>query len=80
VQNETKDHGTSKGNVDDQFSFCTSDSDPSYSLTVYDAASSPHALRVSFIANIVGMIGVLIYTTYVHRTFSGKIQLRDHSY
>lgn len=54
--------------------------DPSYSLTVYNAASSPHALRVSFIANIVGMIGVLIYSTYVHRTFSGKVQLRDHGY
>ncbi len=54
--------------------------DPSYSLTIYNAASSPHALRVSFIANIVGMIAVVVYSTYVHRTFSGKVKLGDHSY
>lgn len=54
--------------------------DPSYSLTVYNAASSPHALRASFIANMVGMIGVIVYSIYVHRTFAGKVQLRDHGY
>lgn len=54
--------------------------DPSYSLTVYNAASSPHALRVSFIANIVGMVAVVIYSAYVHRIFSGKVQLHDHGY
>ncbi len=54
--------------------------DPSYNLTVYNASSSPHALLASFIANIVGMIGVIVYSTYVHRTFAGKVQLRDHGY
>lgn len=54
--------------------------DPSYSLTVYNAASSPHALRASLIANIVGMIGVIVYSTYVHRTFAGKVRLHDHGY
>lgn len=52
----------------------------SYSLTIYNAASSPHALRVSFIANAFGMVAVLMYSAYVHRTFSGKVQLRDHGY
>jgi cytochrome d ubiquinol oxidase subunit II len=53
---------------------------PSYSLNIYNAASSPHALRVSFIANIIGMVAVLLYSTYVHQTFSGRVQLRDHGY
>jgi cytochrome d ubiquinol oxidase subunit II len=54
--------------------------DPSYSLTVYNAASSSHALRASFIANIVGMIGVVFYSAYVHRTFRGKVHLGGHGY
>jgi len=58
----------------------TSTKDPSYSLTVFNAASSPLALRASFLANIAGMIGVIVYSTYVHRTFSGKVRLRDHGY
>jgi cytochrome d ubiquinol oxidase subunit II len=53
---------------------------PGYNLTVYNAASSPYALRVSFIANIVGMIGVALYSAYVHRTFRGKVQLDGHGY
>lgn len=58
----------------------TSTLDPSYSLTVFNAASSPLALRTSFLANLAGMIGVIVYNTYVHRTFSGKVRLRDHGY
>jgi cytochrome d ubiquinol oxidase subunit II len=53
---------------------------PAYSLTVYNAASSPDALRDAFIANIFGMIAVLVYSTYVHRTFAGKVRLGDHGY
>jgi cytochrome d ubiquinol oxidase subunit II len=53
---------------------------PSYSLTVYNAASSPHALSTSFIANVVGMLGVILYSMYVHRTFAGKVDLRRHGY
>jgi cytochrome bd-type quinol oxidase subunit 2 len=44
---------------------------PRYSLTIFNAASSPHALRASLVANLAGMIGVILYTSYVHRTFSG---------
>ncbi len=58
----------------------TSSLDPAYSLNADNAASSPSALRASFIANIVGMIGVIIYTAYVHRTFRGKVRLGDHGY
>lgn len=53
----------------------TSTLNPAYSLTVYNAAWSPLALRASLIANLFGMIGVIVYSTYVHRTFRGKVRL-----
>jgi cytochrome d ubiquinol oxidase subunit II len=53
----------------------TSTVNPQFSLTVYNAASSPLALRASFIANIFGMIAVIVYSSYVHRTFRGKVRL-----
>jgi len=58
----------------------TSTLNPQYSLNIYNAASSPLALRTSFIANIVGMIGVVVYSYYVHRTFSGKVSLDGGHY
>jgi cytochrome d ubiquinol oxidase subunit II len=58
----------------------TSTLDPAYSLTIYNAASSPLALRSALIANMFGMIGVAVYSTYVHQTFSGKVRLSDHGY
>ena len=51
--------------------------DTAVSLTIFNAASSPQSLRASLLANIVGMIGVILYTSYVHRTFSGKVQAGD---
>ena len=53
---------------------------PQYSLNIYNAASSHHALRVSLIANAVGMIGVIVYSTYVHRVFHGKVRLDEGHY
>ncbi len=53
---------------------------PAFSLNIYNAASTTHALRTAFAANIVGMIGVAVYTTYVHRTFRGKVRLEDAHY
>jgi len=58
----------------------TSTLNPQYSLNIYNAASSPLALRTSFIANVVGMIGVVVYSTYVHRTFHGKVRLDSGHY
>lgn len=54
--------------------------EPNYSLNIYNAASSPHALRVSLIANAIGMIGVIVYSTYVHRVFHGKVNLEHGHY
>ncbi len=58
----------------------TSTVDSQYSLNIYNAASSPLALRASFIANIVGMAGVIVYSTYVHRTFRGKVRMDGGHY
>ncbi|HXH50414.1 MAG TPA: cytochrome d ubiquinol oxidase subunit II [Terriglobia bacterium] len=54
--------------------------DPQYSLNIYNSASSPHALRVSLIANAFGMIAVIVYSTYVHRVFHGKVRLDEGHY
>jgi len=53
---------------------------PQYSLNIYNSASSPHALRVSLIANVIGMIAVVVYSTYVHRVFHGKVRLEEGHY
>ena len=53
---------------------------PQYSLNIYNSASSPHALRVSLIANLVGMIAVVVYSIYVHRVFHGKVRLEEGHY
>jgi cytochrome bd ubiquinol oxidase subunit II len=53
---------------------------PQYSLNIYNSASSPHALRVSLIANAIGMIAVIVYSTYVHRVFHGKVRLDEGHY
>jgi cytochrome bd ubiquinol oxidase subunit II len=58
----------------------TSTINPAYSLTVSNAAASPYALRVSFLANVLGMIAVIIYSTYVHRTFHGKVKGEELHY
>ncbi len=53
---------------------------PQYSLNIYNSASSPHALRVSLIANAFGMVAVIVYSTYVHRVFHGKVRLEEGHY
>ncbi len=58
----------------------TSTVNPQYSLNIYNAASSPLALRASFIANVIGMVAVAVYSTYVHRTFRGKVSLDGEHY
>lgn len=51
---------------------------PSFSPTVYNATSLPRSQLAPFLANIVGKIGIIVYSSYVHRTFAGKVQLRGH--
>ncbi len=54
--------------------------DPSRSLTIYHAASSPKTLRIGLVIASVGMPFVLAYTGVVYWTFRGKVVLGDHSY
>jgi cytochrome bd ubiquinol oxidase subunit II len=53
---------------------------PSYSLTIFNSSSSPHALRAALIANVVGMVAVMFYHSYVHRIFAGKVRIGEHGY
>ena len=53
---------------------------PAYSLTIDNAASSPHAMITAFIANLVGMVVVAGYSLYLHRLFRGKTRLGRHAY
>jgi len=54
--------------------------DPELSLTIMNASSSPLTLKVMLIVALIGMPLVLIYTAWVYRVFSGKVQLTADSY
>jgi len=51
-----------------------------YSLDIYNAASSPHAQLMAFIANAIAVACVVAYSTYIHRAFRGRVVLGEHSY
>jgi cytochrome d ubiquinol oxidase subunit II len=54
--------------------------DPDWSLTVYNAASSPKTLAIMAIIAALGMPFVLAYTSVVYWVFRGKVQLGKFSY
>lgn len=54
--------------------------DPSYQITVYNAASSTKSLRIMLTIAAIGAPLVLGYTFFVYRTFRGKVQLDETSY
>jgi len=58
----------------------TASNNPQYSLTVFNAASSPGTLKTMLIFALVGMPFVLVYSAVVYRTFKGRVRLGDHSY
>ncbi|MDQ2687051.1 MAG: cytochrome d ubiquinol oxidase subunit II [Armatimonadota bacterium] len=47
---------------------------PQADLTIYNAASSPHSLLTALIMNMIGMIAVIAYTSYVYKIWSGKVK------
>jgi cytochrome d ubiquinol oxidase subunit II len=53
---------------------------PSYSLTIFNAASSQKTLRIMAIIALIGMPFVLCYTTVIYWTFRGKVKITEHSY
>jgi len=50
------------------------------SLTIYNAASSEKTLYIMLLIALIGMPVVIGYTTFVYRTFRGKVKLDQHSY
>ncbi len=48
--------------------------DPAYSLTISNAAASPHGLRTALAWFLVGFSLVVTYSFYVYRSFWGKVE------
>jgi cytochrome d ubiquinol oxidase subunit II len=57
-----------------------SGTDLAYSLTIYNASSSPRTLWVMLVIALLGMPLVIGYTVFVYRVFRGKVVLSDESY
>ena len=53
---------------------------PDYSLTIYNAASSPKTLQIMLIIACIGVPLVLAYTTCIYWIFRGKVKLDRTSY
>ena len=53
---------------------------PDYSLTIYNASSTPRTLETMLIIALIGMPIVIAYTIIVYRTFKGKVILNEDSY
>jgi len=54
---------------------------PAHSLTIFSAArSSARTLEIMLIIAVIGMPGVLAYTSVIYWTFRGKVKLGEHSY
>ena len=54
--------------------------DPAWSLTIYNAASSPKTLRIMTVIAVLGMPFVLAYTSVIYWVFRGKVELGKLSY
>lgn len=57
-----------------------STTDPTYSISIYQAASSNKSLRIMLLIAAVGTPLVIAYSTFVFWTFRGKVKLTDMSY
>ncbi len=57
-----------------------SSSDPAWSLTIYNAASSEKTLRIMRAIAFLGMPFVAAYTAVVYWVFRGKVKLGTSSY
>lgn len=57
-----------------------STTDPAYSISIYQAASSNKSLRIMLLIAAVGTPLVIAYSTFVFWTFRGKVKLTDMSY
>jgi len=60
--------------------FVKSTIDPSYNLTIYNAASSQGTLQTMLIIAIIGIPFVLAYTISIYWVFRGKVKIDSTSY
>jgi cytochrome d ubiquinol oxidase subunit II len=51
-----------------------------YSLTIYNAASSPKTLKIMFVIALIGMPIVVAYTVSIYWIFRGRVKLDSMSY
>ncbi len=54
--------------------------DPAYSLTAYNASSTPRTLTAMLVIALIGMPIVIGYTWYIYRAFKGKTVITEDSY
>ncbi len=54
--------------------------DPSYSLTIYNASTTPYALTVALIWFIIGLALIGLYTLVTHRPFAGRVRPGSEEY
>lgn len=54
--------------------------DLNYSLTIYNASSTPRTLTNMLIIALIAMPIVLTYTVYIYRVFRGKVVLTEDNY
>lgn len=54
--------------------------DLSYSLTAYNACSTPRTLMTMLVITLIGMPIVIFYTIYIYRVFKGKTVITEESY
>jgi cytochrome d ubiquinol oxidase subunit II len=53
---------------------------PSYSLTIYNAKTGAYSLRVGLIWWVVGMAFAIAYFTFLYRSFQGKVVSEGDGY
>ena len=54
--------------------------DPAYSLTIYNASSTPRTLTAMSVIAVIGVPAVLAYAAWIYRTFASKVVLADDGY
>ena len=53
---------------------------PDYSLTIYNASSTPRTLETMLIIALIGMPIVIAYTVIIYKIFKGKVIINEDSY
>jgi len=51
-----------------------------YSLTIYNASSSPLTLQTMFVIALIGIPIVIAYSIFIHYVFRGKVEITEESY